>query len=792
MKFSIRTLLTVPFLLQLFLTVGFVGYFSYTSGQESVEQVVKKLRDETSKRIYQRVQLYLTTPHIINELNYSAYAINTLDLNDTAALERQFYNQINSFQRINTLNAATNELNESVNNIYFGKADGTLHGAEYNEEDQLTYIMRADETTGGFLDLLVADDFGRPTETRRPRDEDSSQIYNATNRPWYKDAQRHGARPYWSRIYGDFTATASPVITATRPVYVDGTLIGVFASDLLFSEVNDFLENLNISENGKAFLVDRRGAVLSLPPQKDSSPDPSENAQENEEPTPSDTNTENPPPETTEPSTASAVEDSTREPVFSTLGNTGNLLIDSVAACLSEKEVLIDQIQEDSSFDCQSQNSFFLQVLPIRDQYGLDWLIFAAIPESDFMEQIYENRKNTLTVLLFSLAVATAFGLLTARWLSQPVLRLKESAALLSESIAQDLPAVEVSNPSELGALAQSFQRMAEQLKSSFERQAALNRAYGRFVPKKLVEILEKDITEVELGDDVEQEGMTILFADIRDFTSLSEGMKSPKENFDFVNAYLSQMEPAITANDGFIDKYIGDAIMAVFPNDTNAAKALDANYSASDTAVPGDSPSGHYKSADSAVRAGILMLEKLDKYNKSRTTRERKEIKIGIGINTGKMMLGTVGGPSRMDGTVISDEVNLASRLESLTKRFGVSLMISSKTLEALSDKTRYHYRFLGAVRVKGRSKSVEVYEVFDGDSNNIIRQKLAGKPHFEKAIYHYQSKAFVEAKILFEKALGFYAADKAALFYIERCNTYLERGVPADWTGVEEFAEK
>jgi len=178
----------------------------------------------------------------------------------------------------------------------------------------------------------------------------------------------------------------------------------------------------------------------------------------------------------------------------------------------------------------------------------------------------------------------------------------------------------------------------------------------------------------VQLGDQVQQE-MSILFYDIRDFTTLSETM-TPEQNFKFINSYLSRLEPVILENHGFIDKYIGDAIMALF--------------------------SGN---ADDAVNAGVGMLQSIVKYNQHRANSGYPPVKIGIGINTGSLMLGTIGGHSRMDSTVISDAVNLASRLENLTKTYGVSLLISYHTFASLSDPMQYKMRLIGRVKVKGKS---------------------------------------------------------------------------------------
>ncbi len=265
--------------------------------------------------------------------------------------------------------------------------------------------------------------------------------------------------------------------------------------------------------------------------------------------------------------------------------------------------------------------------------------------------------------------------------------------------------------------------------------------SYSRFVPHEFLQFLDKEsILDVHLGDHVQQE-MSILFSDIRDFTTLSEKM-TPEDNFKFINAYLSRMEPLIVENYGFIDKYIGDAIMALFSG-----------------------------SADDAVKAGLAMLRRLTDYNTTRQRPERPPIKIGIGINTGSLMLGTVGGKNRMDSTVISDAVNLASRLESLTKIYGVSLLISHQTLARLQNPTEYSIRFIDQVKVKGKSKAVAVFEVFDGDEPQIKQGKLTTKSMFEEGLLLYHQSAFMEAAQVFEDILRINPRDTVAQFYLERC---------------------
>ena len=275
------------------------------------------------------------------------------------------------------------------------------------------------------------------------------------------------------------------------------------------------------------------------------------------------------------------------------------------------------------------------------------------------------------------------------------------------------------------------------------ERLITTTEAYGRFVPHAFLNLLGiKDIRKVELGHQVERK-MTILFADIRDFTSLSESM-SPQENFNFLNSYLVQMEPVIAAHGGFIDKYIGDAIMALFP----------------------DSP-------DAALRCSLAMLEQLEEYNGGRQRAGYRPIKIGIGINTGIVILGTVGGAPRMDVTVIGDAVNLAARLERLTKEYRVSILISEYTLYCLDQPGVWSIRFIDRTHVRGKQDTQSVYEVFSGDPAPLREAKTKALKAFEQALAHFHLDDIVTAR---ERLIAYLAVapdDDAAQVYLERCET-------------------
>lgn len=293
-------------------------------------------------------------------------------------------------------------------------------------------------------------------------------------------------------------------------------------------------------------------------------------------------------------------------------------------------------------------------------------------------------------------------------------------------------------------------------------RLSNINKAFGKFVPNEFLNYLGyESLVDVKLGDNIQKE-MTILFSDIRSFTTLSEGM-SPQENFNFINSYLSRVSPVIRAHNGFIDKYIGDAVMALFP-----------------------------ELADDALQGAIEMQKQVALYNEHRQKDGFVPIAIGIGLHTGSLMLGTIGEAQRMESTVISDAVNLASRLEGLTKLYGSGILISQETLSNLSNPANYKYRFVDRVMVKGKKAVVSVFEVYDAEAAHIIELKQQTSLLFEEGINLYCQQEFALAKQLFKEILEVNPQDKAALLYVKRCEKYQQYGVPEAWEGVEAMDEK
>jgi hemerythrin-like metal-binding protein len=285
-----------------------------------------------------------------------------------------------------------------------------------------------------------------------------------------------------------------------------------------------------------------------------------------------------------------------------------------------------------------------------------------------------------------------------------------------------------------------------EALDRARAEQLRIERALGRFVPHQFLDLLGKShVGELALGDAVEAK-LTILFLDVRGFTPMCEGL-SPRGVFQLVNALFGALVPEVERHGGFVDKYIGDAIMALFPG-----------------------------GASDAIAAAVAMLRALARFDDARAP--TPPVQVGIGLNTGVAMLGTVGDAERMETTVLSDAVNLASRIEELTKRYGTPLLISEATLYATGALPGPHMRFVDRIRVKGKTQPQSVYEVFEADPPALREAKARGRARFEEAAAWYHLVRIDRALPLLEECLCDAPDDAPARAYLERCHAYLRDG--------------
>jgi len=1091
-KIPLKTLLVVPFVLQIVGAVGLVGWFSFKNGQEAVNKLAIELQEQANSRIQLFLDNYFTIPQQINQINQDAIQLGLVNLDNLSTLGLYFAKQVEVFN-VSYINFGGLEINQfvGVNNrrdnlpriteFYRQAADGDLYWFSYTRDEQgnkqniNTFIENADHRTEG----------------------------------WYTDVIDAG-QPVWSQIY-QWKDKPILSISASYPIYnPNNQLIGAIGVDLNLSDISQYLNQINLSEATTIFIVERNGMLVANSGQTQSF------IQKNQE-------------------------------VKQILAlESQNTKISIITQELQQKIGNFSQIQTPQQLYLTLGNERqFIQLTPWKTESGLNWLLVVAIPESDFMAQINANTRTTIILCIITLILATTLAILTARWIIQPILKLKNSALAFSEGKFDQT--VDVNRADELGILAKVFNYMAQQLQTSFAtlenqnielkrlsqikdeflantshelrtplhgiigladslidgatgklptkttenltmiansgrrlltlvndildfsklkhntielqlkslglweildmvlvlsqslvgqkniklinsvpddlpgveadenrlqqilynlignaikftesgtveitacekiinesnhyiavtisdtgigipedkleqifasfeqgdgstarqyggtglglavtkqlvelhggtievrskvaegsqftftlpkakspveatenqtippsklstnvslsepqlelentpeiliedsgefkilvvddepvniqviannlslqnyaitqatnglealtlieegfkpdlilldvmmprmtgyevcqklrekylhselpilmltaknqvtdlvdglssgandylskpfskqellarikthlRLLKINNAYGRFVPHDFLRFLgHESIIDVKLGDHVQKE-MTVMFSDIRSFTTLSEEM-SPQETFDFINGYLKQVSPIIRKHNGFIDKYIGDGIMALFP-----------------------------QSSEDAVQCAIAMQKTVSAYNQELQKQGKLPINIGIGLHTGTLMLGTIGEQERMESTVIADAVNLASRLEGLTKLYGAGIIVSEKTLSRLSDFQNYGYRFLDRVKVKGKNIAAGVFEIYDGNPESLQALKIKTKSDFEQAVFLYHRQEFQQAEAILQQILTVNPDDKAALLYLQRC---------------------
>ncbi len=288
-------------------------------------------------------------------------------------------------------------------------------------------------------------------------------------------------------------------------------------------------------------------------------------------------------------------------------------------------------------------------------------------------------------------------------------------------------------------------------------------KTFELFVPPKYLQRIAKEgLESIKLGN-AEKIHATVVFSDIRSFTDLSETM-TPDESLEFLNSYLNEMGNIIAKNDGFIDKFIGDAIMAIYD----------------------------HSSPDASIDTAIQMRKQLDIFNENRINKNETPIEIGIGINTGEVIVGTIGSNDRMDSTVIGDTVNLASRMEGLTKIYKCRVLICDNTLEKLENAEKYCIREIDTVKVKGKKINTTVYEIYDYEDENTKELKKKINPLLIKGRELYRVRKWDEAIEQFREALEASPDDIVPFIFMDRCKKYKTLPPPDNWDGAYKLEEK
>lgn len=645
-KIPLRIIFILSTLLQVITAVGLTGYFSFRNGQQAVNEVATQLRDEITARVKERLLLYVETPHLINRLNANSIELRHLDSDNIQYQEKYFWQQIRTFPVI-TYN-------------FYGSVTGEYLGARRLPNSQLQ-IIRRNQSTG------ENQYFATNGQGDRTRLIQAIPNFDARKRPWYQQAVQAG-QPTWSTIYPDFS-TKGLAITAAKPVYDrQGKLKGVLGSDFIFSEVNQFLQSLKIGESGQTFIMERSGMLVAT-----STPDPIYRISSNQ----------------TQRVKAS---------------HSNNYLIQQSAQHLEKKFSDWQQIQHSQLLDFDIHGARqFLQVTPLQDGRGLDWLIVVVVPEADFMGQIKASTRITALLCLLSLTIATVIGLQTSHRIVKPIQRLNIAAKQLADGCwEQDLP---IERGDEIGELAESFHSMTKQLKESFEtleekvrsRTQALaqaNRAlenknvlirniFGRYLSDEIVTNLLENPVGLQLGGT--RRKITILISDLRGFTATAERL-SPEQVITILNFYLEYMADVITRYEGTIDEFMGDGILTLF-----------------------GAPTVRDNDTERAITCAIAMQQAMIPVNQQMQEWGFPPIEMGIGIHTGEVVVGNIGSEKRTKYGVVGSPVNLAYRIEACS--VGGQILISENVLSEVQDIVQVDGQ--QTVQMKGVNDPINLYEI-------------------------------------------------------------------------------
>ena len=328
---------------------------------------------------------------------------------------------------------------------------------------------------------------------------------------------------------------------------------------------------------------------------------------------------------------------------------------------------------------------------------------------------------------------------------------------LVNHSIGNPLPFIPLGNVLVASSQAIILGIKINTLQHENEKYAAtdkkINRILVKFIPSQFFSLINKSAITVQLGDQINKR-MTVIFCDIRNFTSISEHM-SPNQTFQFLNDYLAIITPSITPNNGFIDKFLGDGVMAVFP-----------------------------EKPEDALNCAVEITKAVNKSDLAEKYNITNKLKVGIGIHYGLVTLGVIGSNERMEDTVIGDTVNTAARMESLTKQYGASIIVSDDVLNSTNfNHSGFQKRRLGTLQVKGKQIQTTIFEIFDPSESIYNSQKMESRGYFEQALILLESGDIKNAKKLFTLSLSISPDEAATLHYLNICSemkskssTYLE----------------
>ncbi len=430
-KFSLRSTLVASFVIQIVAAVGLTGWLSFRNGQQSVNELVTQLSDEVTARVEEHLTNFGEIPYQFLQINAAAIRTGHFNLTDYDAMAQFFWEQV--------------QITDAVPFIYFGIPNGDFVGV-WKETNGITKMMIGDVFTRPYRETFQLNPDGerlRLIETKQ---------YDSRLRPWYQAAVE-ARQAIWSSIYV-FAASPQLGITQAVPVYDESdSLLGVLAADLTLSDISHFLRQLSVSDSGQVFIIERSGDIVAS--------------------------------STTEPPFLKTGNEETR---LAALQSSNPLIREATLHLLSQFDSLAEiHLGERFIFSLKG-TPHFLQVTPIQDAQGLDWLMVVVLPKTDFTAQIDANTRNTIALCMVALAIATLSGIFTSRWITTYIVSIAQASDKMAQGELDQC--VDPSPIDEIDILAGSFNKMAGQLKKSFDafqQSEATNRAIIETIPDLLI-----------------------------------------------------------------------------------------------------------------------------------------------------------------------------------------------------------------------------------------------------------------------------------------------------------------
>ena len=465
-KLSLRTLLILPFMLQIFGTVGLVSYLSFKNGQKAVNDLANQLMEGVSDRVDQHLSSYLNTAQKLSQTNKDAIELSLVTPQDLEKMGHFFWKQMQSHE---------------IGYVLYGTPAGEFAGAGYYLNNDRVTIDELNPQRYGDRDVRV---YSTDDQGNRTKIVDLNKNYAFQKEGWYADALQ-ARKPVWSRVYQWEVAPYPLSIAAAQPIYDrDRTLTGVTAVEQRLSQVSDFLQTLKVSPSAppstaapkeslaRIFILERSGLLVASSSQQE------------------------------QPFTLVQ-----GKPVRLKASDSQDPQIRATTAALIQQFQGFERIQngKQTTFWLQDQRQF-VQVRPWRDALGLDWIVVVVVPEAEFMEQININSRNTALLCLLALAIAILVGIVTVRRLSRPLLQLSQASQGIAAGHLDRT--VDERGVHEIAVLAQSFNQMSRQLRQSFVALETANQQLENRVEARTIELKAANAEISSLNDQLTEENL--------------------------------------------------------------------------------------------------------------------------------------------------------------------------------------------------------------------------------------------------------------------------------------------